>query len=54
MTRKTVHRCREILSAAEREVERLRDHAGVRNRTIDRVVVGLTELRAKLVKRVPR
>lgn len=54
MKTKTVNRCREILAAAEREVERLRDHAGVRNRTIDRVVVGLTELRSRLVKRVAK
>lgn len=54
MTRKTVNSCREILSSAEREVERLRNHAGARNRTIDRVVVGLTELRASLAKRAAK
>lgn len=54
MTRKTIDRCREILSTAERDVERLRGHAGKRNRTIDRVVVGITELRARLVRRLPR
>lgn len=54
MTRKTISRCREILDSAEREVERLRTHAGVRNRTIDRMVVGLTELRASLAKRVAK
>lgn len=51
---KTASQCREILQEAERSIERLRRHAGERNKTIDRCVVGLTELRSRIVRRVPR
>lgn len=54
MKSKTSERCRKILEVAERRVERLRAHAGERNKMIDRLVVGLTELRAEIVRRVPR
>jgi hypothetical protein len=35
-------------------IERLRSHAGQRNKSVDLAVVVLTELRAKVVRRVPR
>jgi hypothetical protein len=53
-TMKTVERAKRILDVAERRIERLRSHAGVRNRTIDRLVVGLTELRASMARRVAK
>ncbi len=54
MRSKTKERCHKILEVAERRIERLRSHAGERNRTIDQLVVGLTELRAGIARRVPR
>ena len=54
MKAKTTSRIRDILSIAERRVERLRSHAGERNKSIDVAVVGLTELRSRIVRRVPR
>jgi hypothetical protein len=54
MKSKTVRQCREILERAEREVAELRPNAGGRNKTIDLVVVRLCELRATILKRVPR
>lgn len=50
----TSEKCRRILEVAAARVERLRAHAGKQNKTIDQAVVGLAELRAKLIRRVPR
>lgn len=54
MRAKTTSRIRDILAIAERRVERLRSHAGTRNKSVDLAVVGLTELRSRIVKSVPR
>lgn len=54
MSTKTTSRIRDILAVAERRIERLRAHAGERNKSVDLAVVSLTELRSKIVRRVPR